>query len=58
MCCWQGWGRRIHPYAGAYLANCRIVAPSPDGENMALAAKLWEVTEQQLAEAEARSAAK
>ena len=53
----EGWSHcrtlRLDPCAGAYLSNCRIVAPSADGENMELAQKLWEVTEQQLAEAEA-----
>ena len=38
--------------SGAYLSDCQVIAPSKEAQDEALAKKLWEVTEQQIAEAE------
>lgn len=42
--------------SGAYLSDCQVIAPSKEAQDEALAKKLWEVTEQQIAEAEAARA--
>ena len=42
--------------SGAYLSDCQVLAPSKEAQDEALAKKLWEVTEQQIAEAEATRA--
>ena len=42
--------------SGAYLSDCRVVAPSKEAQDEALARKLWEVTERQIAEADAARA--
>lgn len=41
-----------HVFAGTYLENCQIKAPSKAAQDMDMAAKLWAETERQLAVAE------
>ena len=43
------------PRAGAYLSDCQIAKPIAAAEDAELAKRLWEVTERQLAEAEAKA---
>ena len=44
----------VHPDAakvsGEYLSNCNVAKSSPQGQDLALAAKLWEVSEAKVAE--------
>ncbi|KAK9837292.1 hypothetical protein WJX81_004012 [Elliptochloris bilobata] len=42
--------------SGAYLTDCQIAVPSKEAQDEALAKELWDVTERQLAEAEAARA--
>ena len=42
--------------SGAYLSDCQVIAPSKEAQDEALAKRLWEVTEQQICEAEAARA--
>lgn len=39
--------------SGAYLADCAITTPSKQAQDVDLAKRLWDVTEQQLQEASA-----
>ena len=48
--------RELEGKSGAYLSDCQVIAPCKEAQDDALAKKLWEVTEQQIAEAEAARA--
>jgi hypothetical protein len=40
--------------SGAYLSDCQVLDPSPQAQDEELAKRLWTLTEEQIAEADAR----
>lgn len=39
----------LEQHSGAYLSDCKISQPAKSAQDMTMAARLWDVTEQQIA---------